>query len=260
MGHPKVLAEGLEEKPAFPGGWGERFRGYGVMGLPFSTGHLLAFRRMARSSIGPSFTSVWHRDPGGVWTFFVDQEPETTCPRYFGSAVDRVILSPIELNWEGPMQVSVRIPEVRFEWAVRLSSDLRTRAVSAMGGVLPSFLWRSAPVVSLLGKVAGRLLGVGALNLSGQAPNGQRYLAAPKRLWCVDASAAVLEGVELGDIKRLPKQSRLGDFRLPNAGIFALGEVQFEPFDPERHSRATTRWTREGSPAMGPGRSEAAAG
>lgn len=251
MGPPMVQAQELEEKPAFSSGWGDRFRGYGVMGLPFSSGHLLSFRRMTGSSVGPPFTTVWHRDPAGVWTVYVDQEPEVTCTRYFGSAIDRVIHGPIDLNWEGPMQVSVRVPEARLEWAARLSKDLRTRTVTALGGVLPSFAWGSAPVMSVLGQVASRFLGIGAMNLSGHAPNGQRYLAAPKRFWRVDASAAVLEGVELGDIKKLPKQARVGSVRVPNGGIFAIGEAQFEAFDPGRHSRATTRWTQDGYASIG---------
>jgi hypothetical protein len=188
---------------------------------------------------------VWHRDPAGVWTFYVDGEPEVTCLRFFGSAIDRVIQGPIDLHWEGPTEVSVKMLDRRFEWAVRLSADLRTRTLSALGGVLPSFLRGSSPAFSVLGQIASRWLGAGALKLSGHAPNGQRYRAAPGSLWRVDASAAVLEGVDLGDLGRLPRQARLGRVWVPNAGVFAFGEAEFEAFDPGRHSRSMTRWTRE---------------
>jgi hypothetical protein len=39
----------------------ERFAGYGVMGLPFRSGHYLALRHFPASSIGPGFRAVWHR-------------------------------------------------------------------------------------------------------------------------------------------------------------------------------------------------------
>ena len=39
--------------------------GYGLKGLPFASGHVLAMRRFPTSSIDPACTSVWHRDPAG---------------------------------------------------------------------------------------------------------------------------------------------------------------------------------------------------
>ncbi len=49
---------------ALPPGDGERFAGFGIMGLPFASGHVLALRRFA-TSIGPSYSSVGHRSPDG---------------------------------------------------------------------------------------------------------------------------------------------------------------------------------------------------
>jgi hypothetical protein len=57
------------ETAGLPAGGGERFAGYGVMGLPFRSGHVLAMRRFPASSIGPACTSVWHRSPDGRWVF-----------------------------------------------------------------------------------------------------------------------------------------------------------------------------------------------
>jgi len=35
-------------------------------------------------------------------------------------------------------------------------------------------------------------------------------------------------------------QTHLGDFWIPQRGVFALGRSFFEPFDPARHSSRTT--------------------
>jgi len=137
MGNPMLCAEELEDKSQlFQDSW-ERFCGYGVMGLPFASGHVLAFRRMTSSSIGPPFTSIWHRTPGGAWTMIVNEDPAVTCPRFFGSSVDRVVHTEIKLNWEEPMRLSLRVPEERFQWGIRLSSHLLTGAMGWVGRTMP---------------------------------------------------------------------------------------------------------------------------
>ena len=68
--------ERLEEEAPLPSGRGERFAGWGVLGQPFVSGHVLALRRFVRSSVGPGYTSVWHRTPDGKWWFVQDAPPE----------------------------------------------------------------------------------------------------------------------------------------------------------------------------------------
>jgi len=92
--------------------------------------------------------------------------------------------------------------------------------------------------------MAAFLLGVGKISLAGRAPNGQQYRVAPRVMSRIDAAAAVVEGEDLGPLGSLAEQVRLGDFWIPNQGLFAFGEVAFESFNPTKHSRATTRWTR----------------
>ena len=53
-----------------PSGDDERVVGFGVMGLPFASGHYLAFRDFPATSFSPAYLSVWHRNPEGVWTFY----------------------------------------------------------------------------------------------------------------------------------------------------------------------------------------------
>jgi hypothetical protein len=225
---PKDLASSLEGSRVVPEGGGERFAGYGILGLAFDSGHILAFRRMTASSLGLPYTTVWHRDPQGLWTLYGDVEPEQACPRYFGDALQWVEEEDVELSWEGDLEVSVRVPKVRLQWGVRLGRDAFTVGLSAGGRLLPGSLWERERVLRALERMGGRMLGVGNLTLAGTAPNGQRYWMAPRLLWRVVASVAVLDGEDLGSLGPLAEQARLGDLWIPNRGILAFGEVGFE--------------------------------
>jgi hypothetical protein len=246
--HPRDLALAMEGRRVVPEGSGERFAGYGIPGLPFASGHVLAFRRMTASGLGVPYTTVWHRDPGGAWTIFGDVEPERACPRYFGSALQRIIPEGVELSWEGPLDASLRVPEVRLQWGIRLARDASTVGLSAAARLLPRSLWERERVAEALGRFGGRILGLGKLSLGGRVPNGHRFWMAPRGLWRVAASAAVLDGEDLGVLGPLPKQVRMADFWIPNRGILAFGEASFErQCGPSRRVRrkATTGQRKE---------------
>ncbi len=153
MREPAELVEQLERRADLPPGSGERFSGYGVMGLPFRSGHVLGLRRFPASSIGPGYRSVWHRDPGGRWTFYQDQPAELACTRYFGAEVDEVRQGQIEIDWTGPRRLEVRAGDL--EWATELRSTPATRLLNTMASVLPRRAWRSPPVLALMSRVAG---------------------------------------------------------------------------------------------------------
>src|SRR5215210_265536 len=89
---PKALVANLEKGLRLPPGNSERFSGYGVMGLTFSSGHILGLRRFPASSVGPGYTSVWHQNSAGLWTFYQNVPPQQACSRYFGSAITEVLL------------------------------------------------------------------------------------------------------------------------------------------------------------------------
>jgi hypothetical protein len=72
---PRAQIKDLEESASLPAGVQERFNGYGVMGLPLTSGHILALRPFPASSVGPAYTSLWHRAPQGTWTFYADVSP-----------------------------------------------------------------------------------------------------------------------------------------------------------------------------------------
>ena len=221
-------------------GTDERFVGYGVMGLPFRNGHYLALRHYVATTIGPGYRTVWHRDPGGAWSFYSGNEPEQSCPRYFAdSPTTHTVHANIDLDWVGPYELRVTIPDV-LDWRLEFASTPATATMSAIGRRLPVSAWRSQAFLKAMEHTARPLMRTGRIGLCGSVPNGQRFGLAPQRLWAVTASSARLHGSDLGDPGPLPRQDRLGDFWLPQRGLFAVGNAEFETFDPTRHRTVVT--------------------
>jgi hypothetical protein len=75
---PRECVRQIEVVALLPSGGGDRFAGYVVIGS-FRSGHVLAFRRFPPSSLGPGYTSIWHRDPNGRWTFYSTVAPGRSC-------------------------------------------------------------------------------------------------------------------------------------------------------------------------------------
>jgi hypothetical protein len=228
----------VTEAADLPPGDDERFAGYGVMSLPFSSGHFLALRVFLASSVGPGYRAVWHRDPAGRWTIYATEAPERSCARYFGAALSATVRTPIDVAWTSGDALSVTVPGV-LDWNIQLGRTGTTRLLSRMGVLLPGRAWRSNAVLTAMGPMAGALLGAGRVGLRGTVPNGQRFQAAPRRLWAVTRSTARLHGSDLGPLGPLDEQDRLGDFWLPQRGLFAVGQSIFEPYDPGRHRPAS---------------------
>lgn len=234
---PRQRAEALRRRhPPLDDG-AEHFVVYGVMGLPFTLGHILAFRRVTASSIGPPYTAVWHRDPAHRWTIYTDVAARISCPRYFGAAAARIVETRIELTWTAEDRIAIAAPAERLEWAVRVEPTPATWLLGAASRLVPRRLRSTARALAMAGPAVGRVLHAGPLALHGAAPNGQWFRLIPDRVWAVTASAAVVEGRDVGPIGPHARTARLGDFVLPARGIFAMGETVFETLDPDRHSR-----------------------
>ena len=236
---PRALVESVEHNPALPSGPEERFAGYGVMGVPFSSGYILALRHFAASSVGPGYSSVWIRDPAGVWTMHSTASPGSSCPRYFGSVLGSASTGAISIPWRDDYSVSVQVGDgVDLNWDLKLAATPVTRLLSAVSGLVPVRLWRSPGFLRIMGAVAVPVLGAGHIGLTGRAPNGQMFGARPRRMWFVQESTASLRGHSLGKVSALPVQDRLGDFWIPQRGIFMIGSSVFEPFNPATHLAA----------------------
>ena len=73
-----------------------------------------------------------------------------------------------------------------------------------------------------MGFAARMLLGTGKMNLSGETPNGQQFIANPQRIWLIDSSRAAVNQIDLGPLGPLHEQARLNEFLIPQRGVFAI--------------------------------------
>lgn len=222
-----ALAAQAERRNDPPAGEGERFAGYGVMGVPFASGHVLAMRRFPASSVGPAYSSVWHRDANGRWEFWQDQVDEFACPRYFSRALAASRRCAIGLDWPAEATMRLEVPDVDLEWTISMAASPGTRALSVVGSLLPDRAWRAGWVLAAMGLVAGAALRAGKVRLVGTAPNGQRFMANPLRVWLVANSTARLRGQDLGRPARLAEQAHVGELWIPQRGVFVMGRALF---------------------------------
>ncbi|MEV5649486.1 hypothetical protein AB0L57_14660 [Nocardia sp. NPDC052254] len=244
---PRDATQTVIDRPVLWPGTEERFAGYGIMGQPFDSGHLLALRHFPSTTIGAGYCSVWHRNPQGQWTFYATSPPRRSCSRYFATAAKSAVRVPIGIDWEGPYALRVRIPDV-LEWRMELVSTGFTRLFNLLGRHVPRAVWRSDRLQAIVGRVVGPVLGAGQVRMSGIVPNGQHFAAGPRLMWLVGDSRARLDGTDLGTPAPLPRQQRLGDFWLPQRGVFVVANAAFEAFDPARH-RSVPVSPAEGHPA-----------
>ena len=229
-----------EQSAALGSGEDERFSGYGVMGLSFSSGHVLAMRRFPVTSVGPGYKSVWLRRPSGSWTIYADAPPAVSCARYFGAALEAAVQCPVTVTWTGDSAFSVHIgADVDLAWDLELASTPVTRAMTAVLAALPGAVLENTAVLKAMGAASGPVLRAGRLGLTGAVPNGQGFRAKPRRLWFVSRSSASLGGQDFGTLQPLRVQTRLGDFWIPQRGIFLIGASSFDTFDPARHLPAS---------------------
>jgi hypothetical protein len=225
---PRQAVEALLTDPRLSDGDDERFTGYGVMGMPFASGHYLALRDMVATSVGPAYRAIWHRDPEGRWTIHTTGVPELSCPRYFGSAAASSRVSGIEVTWRDDHTLDVALGDT-MTWHIELGATPATRMMTGMGGALPEAGWNSKAVLASMEPMARAMLRSGRIRLRGATPNGPRFRSAPLRIWRVVGGSATYQGKDLGDPAPLEEQTRLGDFWLPQQGIFFLGRARFTP-------------------------------
>lgn len=222
-----TAADDLEDLP-LPMGDEERFSGWGIMALTFTSGHVLALRRWTTSSIGPAYTSVWHRAPDGRWRMWQDAEAGQACPRYFSSAVDTHHRTSVDLAWVDARTLTVRVPGV-LDWTMQVGATATTRLMNVLAAATPQTAWRSTLLLRLMSRVAGPALGLGRFRLTGRVPNGQRFRMGPTHVAMVQDATATIEGVDLGPIGPLREQARLQDFWIPQRGLLAKGRVWMDP-------------------------------
>lgn len=225
---PRQAVEAQFADRRLPKGDDERFVGYGVMGVPFETGHYLALRDMVASSVGPAYRALWHRSPGGLWTIHSTAAPQVSCPRYFGSAAVAVQVPSIDVEWRDDFTLHVAMGD-ELSWHIELGATPATRMMTAMGAAMPAGAWNSGTLLASMGPMAGAVLQSGRVRLRGRTPNGPRFKVAPLQIWRVVGGRAELHGESFGQPTPLNQQAHLGDFWLPQRGMFVVGRSRFTP-------------------------------
>lgn len=234
------LASKLSEWPAdrgqaaLPGH--EYVKGWGVFGLPFDSGHVLALRVFPENDFGP-YRTLWHRDPDGRWSIYVDgPRLDTACPRYYGPACDHIGHAHIDLAWTGPSSLQVTMDAPLLEWTLTARSTRALDALNAMSARMPLSTWRPAALVHARERLA-QALGMGRLQMSGVMPSGHTGTLMPQRMYYIDDAHAVLDRIDLGHPTHMAVNPTIGDVALPARGVLAIGQAVWKILDPSEYAR-----------------------
>jgi hypothetical protein len=219
----------------------EYVKGWGVFGLPFESGHVLALRVFPENDFGP-YRTLWCRDPSGSWSIYVDgPRLDTACPRYYGAACDYTGYAHIELTWTGPTALRVTMDSPSLDWTLTAASTRLLNALNRMSAALPLSTWRPRPLIRARERLA-RSLGMGRLQMSGRMPSGHTGTLMPQRMYFINDAHAQLDGIDLGRPVRLTENPTIGDVPLPARGLLAIGGAVWEILDPDEyeHTRSET--------------------
>ena len=149
------------------------------------------------------------------------------------------------MSWSDDHTLEVALGD-DLSWRIELGPTPATRIMTAMGGLLPEAGWDSNAVLAAMGPMARTMLRTGKIRLCGATPNGPRFKAAPLKIWRVVGSAASYCGEDLGEPAPLDAQTRLGDFWLPQRGVFFVGRARFTPAGERVDSTTSPAATRMG--------------
>jgi hypothetical protein len=215
----------------------EYVRGWGVFGLPFDSGHVLALRVFPENDFAP-YRTVWHRDPHGAWSIYVDgPRLEAACPRYYGPACTRTAFARIDLAWSGPAALRVTADAPGLEWDLIATEPPVLRVLNAVGPRLPLWTWRSGALLRARELLAARVLGLGALRLAGTTPSGHAGVLMPQRMYLIAEATAVLDGRDLGLPAAVAPNPAIGGVPLPARGVLAVGQAAWAIRDPDEYAR-----------------------
>ena len=215
----------------------EYVRGWGVFGLPFESGHVLALRVFPDNDFSP-YRTLWHRDPQGRWSIYVDgPRLDTACPRYYGPACSHTAFARIDLEWTGPASLRIRMDAPRLEWTASAHETAALRMMNALGALMPLWTWRPAPLLRAREVLAQRLLGMGDIRMSGKMPSGHVGTLMPQRMYFIDTAAATLDGESFGRPATMTPNPRIGDVTLPARGVLAIGQAMWQILDRDEYAR-----------------------
>ena len=127
----------------------EHVRGYGIFGLPLSSGHTFALRVFPINDFAP-YVTVWHQAPDGIWSIhYQAPRPDIACPRYYGAAARHIAPATIDLEWHGGAELTIRVDRPQLEWTVWMHEPPILRPLNMVSKRLPFWTWQHASLLQL---------------------------------------------------------------------------------------------------------------
>jgi hypothetical protein len=201
---------------------------------------MLALRVFPENDFGP-YRAVWHRDPGGRWSIYVDgPRLDTACPRYFGPACHFTGYAQIGLTWQGPSTLRVTMDSPVLEWTLTATSPRLLDLLNTLSAAMPLATWRRASLVRARERLASAL-GMGRLRLTGTMPSGHTGTLMPVRMYYIDDSHTTLNGTDLGHPAHLQANPTIGEVTLPARGVLATGQAMWQILDPAEYERTRSQ-------------------
>lgn len=236
MPAPALVIEKRLRAPLHGRPGADEVSGFVVVAQPFASGDLLCLRRFPSSTFGPGYTSLWHRSAAGSWTVYTSVAPEVSCPRFIGAAVSRIVSNtPIHVDWTGPSELTVEVPDADLRWELTVVGTPVTRTMNVMMSLMPAVLFRTLAAQWMMSLMSTAMLAAGRLRLFGHVPNHQWYVSSPRRIWRIANAKAMIDQRDLGRPMPLAHQASLGQIPMAQCGILIVGVFSFETYDPTRH-------------------------
>lgn len=203
----------------------EHAYGYGMMVMPFSSGHLLGFRVFPQNDFAP-YKSLWHCDPDGRWSIFNDGPSlKTTCPRWWGPALKHKSVDPFSLQWTGEKQILIEMASTQIRWQMELSTTPLLNVLNTINAAMPRWKWMYPFMKKMHQEVAKKRLGMGSINFSFQTPSGMSACILPEEIYGAKDAKATYKGNDLGEPTNLGENPTIGKVALPKRPAFMIGHA-----------------------------------
>ncbi len=222
----------------------EYVKGYGVFGLPLSSGHVLALRVFPVNDFAPYIT-IWHQTPDGKWFIYYDApRADVACPRYYGPAVQYSVPVKINLHWVSSNELTIRMDDPKLEWTVWMEEPMIMRLLNSISKRMPLWTWKHVSWLKPREKMAS-MLGLGNIKLSGVMPSGHFGILMPQQIFLIKQSKVLFEGIDLGTPVMIHPNPKIGDISLPARGVFAIGQAHWEILNEQEYHKTRTALSQQ---------------
>jgi hypothetical protein len=132
------------------------------------------------------------------------------------------------------LQVVMKRPSLR--WTLTALEPPLMRILNPVSAAMPIATWLPRPLVRAR-ELLARAPGMGDMRLSGTMPSGHTGTLMPQRMYFIEHSTAVLDGVDLGTPAHLERNPMMGDVPLPARGVLAVGRAAWRIRDRAEYER-----------------------